>query len=197
MLDGLRVVALLVATMTMGIGAGVFQLYNFAIMPGLGRTDHRTFVGAFQQIDRAIIGPWLFLFFFGALVFTALAAALHLGADERSALPWIGGALVLHLVVIVITLRINVPLNDEIKAAGDPDRIADIAAGRERFHEARWVGWNLFRAGGLDGHVRLPRMGPGVARALIDARMRQSAFTGLWGGVFSPNPPKDDFGDSP
>ncbi len=146
MLDVLRAVALLAATMTMGIGAGVFQLYNFAIMPGLGRTDDRTFVGAFQQIDTAIIGPWEFFFFFGALGFTALAAALHLGADERSALPWVGGAFVLHLAVVIITMRINVPLNDEIKAAGDPGRIADFAAVRGRFHEARWVGWNLFRA---------------------------------------------------
>ena len=146
MLDVLRAAVLLAATMTMGIGAGVFQLYAFAIMPGLGRTDDRTFVGAFQQIDRAIVGPWLFLFFFGALVFVALAAALHLGADERSALPWIGGAFVLHLAVVVVTIGINVPLNDEIKAAGDPGQIADLAAVRERFHEATWVGWNLLRA---------------------------------------------------
>ena len=146
MLEVLRAAALLAATMTIGIGAGVFQLHTFAIMPGLRKTDDRTFVGAFQQIDTAIIGPWLFLFFFGALGFTALAAALHLGADERSVLPWIGGAFVLHLAVVGITIGINVPLNDKIKAAGDPSRITDLAAVRERFHEARWVGWNLFRA---------------------------------------------------
>ena len=141
-----RGAALLAATMTMGISAGVYQLYAFAIMPGLRRTDDRTFVGAFQQIDKAIVGPWLFLFFFGALGFTALAGALHFGADERSALPWIGVAFVLHLAVFVITIGINVPLNDEIKAAGDPDRIADLAAVRERFHEAKWVRWNIFRS---------------------------------------------------
>ena len=146
MLDLLRAAALLAATMTMGIGAGVFQLYVFAIMPGLGRTDDRTFVGAFQQIDTAIIGPWLFFFFFGALGFTALAVALHIGADERSALPWIGGAFVLHLAVVVITLVVNVPLNDEIKAAGDPDQTADLAAVRDRFNESRWVIWNIVRA---------------------------------------------------
>ncbi len=142
----LRAAALLAATMAMGMVTGVFQLYAYAIMPGLGRTDDRTFVGAFQQIDRAIINPWFFVSFFGALGFTALAAALRLGAYERSALPWIGGALVLYLAVLVITLGINVPLNDEIKAAGEPGQIADLAAVRERFHEARWVGWNLFRA---------------------------------------------------
>ena len=47
--------------------------------------------------------------------------------------------------VVVVTIAINVPLNDEIKAAGDPSRI-DVAAVRERFHEVRWVSWNIFRA---------------------------------------------------
>ena len=146
MLEPLRAAALLAATMTTGIAAGVYQLYVFAIMPGLRKTDDRTFVGAFQQIDTAIVGPWLLVFFLGPLVFTALAAALHIGADERSALPWIGGAFVLHLAIFVVTIGINVPLNDKIKAAGDPDRIADLATVRERFHEARWVDWNIFRA---------------------------------------------------
>lgn len=146
MLEALQAAALMAATITMGIGAGVFQLYTFAIMPGLAKTDNRTFVGAFQQIDTAIISPWLFLFFFGAVGFTGLAAALHFGADERSVLPWVVAAFVLHLAVVVATMRFNVPLNDEIKAAGDPDRISDLAAVRERFNEAKWVGWNLFRS---------------------------------------------------
>ena len=137
---------LLAATMTMGISAGVFQLYAFAIMPGLRRTDDSTFVAAFQQIDMAIVGPWLFAFFFGSLGFTAVAAALHYGADDRTTFLWIGCALVLYLTVFVITIAINVPLNDEIKAAGEAGEIDDFAAVRERFHEARWVSGNFFRA---------------------------------------------------
>ena len=137
---------LLAATMTMGISAGVFQLYAFAIMPGLRRTDDSTFVSAFQQIDIAIVGPWLFVFFFGSLGFTAVAAALHFGASDRTTLHWIGGALVLYLAVLVITITINVPLNDEIKAAGEAAEIGDFAAVRERFHKARWVSGNFFRA---------------------------------------------------
>ena len=145
-MDALQTGALLAATITMGIGAGVYLLYVFAIMPGLGKTDDRTFVGAFQQIDTAIVGPFLVIFFLGPLAFTALAAALHLGADERSALAWIGAALVLQLAMAVITIGVNVPLNDGIKAAGDPGQIADLAAVRERFNESRWVAANIVRA---------------------------------------------------
>jgi uncharacterized membrane protein len=128
------------------IMTGVFHLYAYAIMPGLGKTDDRTFVGAFQSIDRAIINPLFMATFFGALVFTGLAALLVLRGDGRSVLPWVVAALVLYALVVVLTLAVNVPLNDQLKAAGKPDRIADLAVVRERFNEARWVGWNLVRA---------------------------------------------------
>jgi uncharacterized membrane protein len=140
-----RTTALIVATLAMGLMAGVFGLYSIAIMPGLERTNDRTFVRAFQEIDTAIINPLFLLTFFGALVVTGIAAGLHLGKDFRSGLPWIVVALVLYLAVVVATVAVNVPLNDDIKAAGDPDRIADLAGVREQFNEARWVGWNHFR----------------------------------------------------
>ncbi len=140
-----RTTTLIVATIAMGLMAGVFGLYSIAIMPGLDRTDDRTFVGAFQQIDTAIINPLFLLTFFGALVVTGIAAVLHLEKDFRSVLPWIVVAFVVYVAVVVATVAVNVPLNDGIKEAGDPDRIADLAGVRERFNEARWVGWNHFR----------------------------------------------------
>ena len=114
-------------------------------MLGLCMTDDRTFVSAMQQINVAILNPWFFVSFFGALVFTALAAVLHLPEDWRAVLPWIAAALILYLATLVITFGFNVPLNNELAAAGDPDHIADLAGVRERF-EASWVRWNIARA---------------------------------------------------
>jgi uncharacterized membrane protein len=45
----------------------------------------------------------------------------------------------------VVTIAVNVPLNDTLKAAGSSDRIRDLAAVRERFHAGRWEAWNLVR----------------------------------------------------
>jgi uncharacterized membrane protein len=143
--NALQGAALVAATTAMGLMAGVFWLYAHTIMPGLRRTDDRTFVGAFQAIDRAIINPWFMSLFIGALLLSGVSVALHLREDERSVLPWIVAALVLYVVVFVVTVGVNVPLNDELKAAGDPDRIADLAAVRERFDEAKWVRWNIAR----------------------------------------------------
>ena len=132
------------AVLTMGLMAGVFGVFAHTIMPGLRHTDDRTFVGSFQSIDRAIINPWFMAAFFGALVLTGLAAVLHLSGDKR-VLPWIGAAFVLYLIAVIITLAVNVPLNDALKSAGDPARIGDLAAVRQRFGEARWSAWNLVR----------------------------------------------------
>jgi uncharacterized membrane protein len=138
-----RPLSLLAATIAMGLVTGGFALYAHTIMPGLRKTADRTFVSAFQSLDRAIINPWFIGgCFLGALAFTVLSAITHLG---RPALPWITAALVLYLAAFAITLTVHVPLNDAIRAAGDPARIPDLAAVRRGFNEARWAGWNLVR----------------------------------------------------
>lgn len=136
---GMRTLTLMAATVSTGLATGAFALYAHAIMPGLKQTDDRTFVTAFQSIDRAIVNPWFMVTaFLGALVFSAAAAALNVGRDV---FPWVALALGLYLVAVVITFAVNVPLNDAIKAAGS----ADPTAAREQFHEARWVAFNLAR----------------------------------------------------
>jgi uncharacterized membrane protein len=142
MLDLLRALSLLAATLLMGAMTGVFGIYANAIMPGLRATDDRTFVGAFQAMDRAIINPWFMSGFLGALVLTIAAAVLN---PDRRLLPWVLAALALYLVAFVVTIAVNVPMNDALKAAGDPDRIADLSAVRQTFDEARWLTWNLVR----------------------------------------------------
>ncbi|MFW6090736.1 MAG: DUF1772 domain-containing protein [Actinomycetota bacterium] len=140
----LQMLSLVVAALTVGLMAGVFFSYAVAVMPGLGRTDDRTFVGAFQAMDRAIMNPLFLAVFVGALLLTLLAGVLHLTEDARPAVPWIAAAFVLYLATFVITVRVNVPLNDAIKAAGEPDRI-DAAAVRAQFGEGTWVRWNIVR----------------------------------------------------
>lgn len=139
-------VALVLAVLTTGIMTGVFHLYSHTVMPGLGRTDDRTFVGAFQALDRAIVNPLFLAIFLGAFVTAGAALGLSFGVDSRSLLPWLVAAVILYLVVLGVTFRVNVPLNDALKAAGDPDRITDLAATRERFDEPRWRRWNLVRS---------------------------------------------------
>lgn len=138
----IRVAALVAATVTTGLVAGVLQLYSHTIMPGLGRTDDRTFVTSFQAIDRAIVNPLFLATFLGAFGCTAAALVLSLGGRYRGLVAWLAVALILYLLVLVITFGIHVPRNDAIKAAG----LTDPAAARDRFAEAVWLHWNTVRA---------------------------------------------------
>ena len=140
MLEIFRGAALILAVITTGLMAGVFQLYSHTVMPGLAKTDDRTFVGAFVALDRAILNPLFMSAFLGGFGFTALAAVLSLSAG--SLLPWILAALVLYLIVMIITFRMNVPRNNAIKADTDPD----LGAVRARFDEALWTRWNHGRS---------------------------------------------------
>src|ERR1700754_4997915 len=120
-MNTLSALSLLAATLTTGLATGAFALYAHTIMPGLKETDDRTFVAAFQSMDRAIINPWFMsTAFIGALLLTLAAVRTNLCRDP---LPGVAAALALYLIAVVVTFAVNVPLNDAIKAAGDPDRI--------------------------------------------------------------------------
>ena len=136
--------ALVAATVTAGLMAGLFAAFSYAIMPGLGKAGDLAFVDGMQRINVAILNGWFGICFGGALLFSVLAAVLHAGAERRSVLPWIVAGAVLYLVVLVVTFAVSVPLNDALNAAGDPARIADLHAVRERF-EGAWVRWNVVR----------------------------------------------------
>ncbi|GII60598.1 membrane protein [Sphaerisporangium krabiense] len=144
-MEAFRQAALIAATVTTGLVAGLFYAYACSVMPALRRTDDRTFILVMQRINVAILNGWFAAGFAGAPLLTAAALALHLDGEHRGALPWIVAALLAYGVMLAVTFGVNIPLNNELDAAGEPDGIADPAAVRARF-EARWVRWNVVRA---------------------------------------------------
>ncbi|QKW19414.1 DUF1772 domain-containing protein [Kitasatospora sp. NA04385] len=140
----LRTVTLVGAVLLSGLSAGLFYSYACSVMPGLAKVDDRAFVDTMQRINTAILNGWFMLSFLGALVLIAAAGLLHWRGGDRTVLLWIAAA-VLYLVMLVVTGTVNVPLNDELAAAGAPDTLTDPAAVRAAF-ESTWVRWNLVRA---------------------------------------------------
>jgi uncharacterized membrane protein len=133
-----------VAMVAMGLMAGIFYAFTISVMPGLARSDDRTFVTAMQNINLAIENAAFLAVFFGAFVFTLVAAILQQRLGRRAAARWIVASLALYVVALAITMGINVPLNDQLASAGDPSRIVDLAAVRTNF-EGPWVAAHLAR----------------------------------------------------
>lgn len=140
----LATVSLVVATLTTGLTAGLLYGFAHTVMPGLARVDDRTFVAAFQSVDRVIVNPWFLVGYLGGPVFTLLAVPAHLGPEHRASLPWLATALALHLLVLGVTARVHLPLNRALHNTPPDSSAADLATARGRF-EGRWTRWNVFR----------------------------------------------------
>ncbi|MEU0632953.1 anthrone oxygenase family protein [Streptomyces sp. NPDC005989] len=136
----------LIATpLSAGLMAGLFAAFAYAVMPGLARTSDHTLIEAMRSINKAILNPVFMLPFMGTIPLLALAVVLAWRGHGRPALPWLIAALVLYLVAFMVTSGVNVPLNDQLARAGDPDHAGQLAAIRTDF-ESKWVHWNIVRA---------------------------------------------------
>ncbi|WP_330238993.1 anthrone oxygenase family protein [Streptomyces sp. NBC_00525] len=131
------------AAVTTGLMAGTFFVFSCAVMPALGRSDDRTFIEVMRNINDVIENPVFFAGFFGALVLTAVALWQHRRSPGPRGL--LVAALVVYAAAFLLTSGVNVPLNNALADAGDPARLADPAAVRDRFEDA-WNGWNAVRA---------------------------------------------------
>lgn len=129
------------AIVAMGLISGTFYIFSCGVMPGLGRSDDRVFIEVMQNTNDAFNNPVFFASFIGALLFTAISTWQLRGT---SSYRWVLAALVLYLVAFAVTSVVHVPLNEELADAGDPAKIADPAAVREKFEDT-WLAWNVVR----------------------------------------------------
>lgn len=121
-----------------GLMAGLFAAFAYSVMPGLRRADDRTLVVAMQRINVAIVNPLFLVLFFGGLV-VAIAAWWTVRGQALG--PWTLAAAILYTAALVVTVAVNVPLNNALAAAGS----TDVASARAAF-EHRWVVANAVRA---------------------------------------------------
>jgi uncharacterized membrane protein len=135
--DTLRDLSLAAALVTTGLMAGIYLAFSISVLPGLGRTDDRTFVAAMRGLNAAILNPLFLVVFLGPLPLGLVAAASRL--PDQDGLGWVAVALVLYVATLVVTGAVNVPLNDRL------DDTEPESAARQLF-ETRWQSWNVVRA---------------------------------------------------
>jgi uncharacterized membrane protein len=136
---------LLAATLSTGLMAGLFAAFAYSVMPGLARSSDHTLVEAMQRINEAIMNPVFMLPFVGSIPLLGMAIVLAWRTPGRPALGWLVAAFACYLIAFMVTSGANVPLNDQLARAGDPDHVRHLAATRSHF-EQPWVAWNVVRA---------------------------------------------------
>jgi len=129
------------AVIAMGLLAGLIYDWAITVMPALTAADDRTLVDAMQQTIDNPAFPLTFLVA-GALAAVALFQARRSGSPTTAG--WIVAGLALYTVTVVVTGAIHIPLNEDLKNAGDPARIENLATVRDDF-ATPWVAWNIVR----------------------------------------------------
>jgi uncharacterized membrane protein len=132
------------AVIAMGLLAGLYFFSAIAVMPALTAADDRTLVDAMQQMIDKIENPAFFLVLFGAPALAAVALVQARRSGQAKLAAWIIAGLALYTVMVVITFAVHIPLNDDLKDAGDPARIDNIAEVRDDF-VTPWVAWDIVR----------------------------------------------------
>ncbi|WP_156755191.1 anthrone oxygenase family protein [Actinokineospora pegani] len=130
---------LVASAVATGLMAGVFFAFSTAVMPGLARGSDRTFVETMRQVNAAIQNPLFFLGFFGSALLPAAAAWWSHRAGDGPATAWALVGLGCSLVSFLVTVVVNVPLNNRLDAAGE-----DFTAARAAY-ERPWNRANTIR----------------------------------------------------
>jgi len=140
---------LILSIFCMGYVASLFLTYSYIVMPGLSIIDDRSFVSAFQGLEsRFAFEPSGYsnlpamIAFPGSLILTLLAAIF---AKNKSIRVLVISAWVLFVAGLVSTFLVNLPSNEFIYTAGNPDNI-NVTKVRQEFNEIAWTNWNHFRA---------------------------------------------------
>ncbi|MGH3993749.1 MAG: DUF1772 domain-containing protein, partial [Pseudonocardiaceae bacterium] len=142
--DGNADIVLGAAVIAMGLVAGLYFFSLIAVMPALTAADDRTLVDAMQQMIDKIENPAFFLVFLGAPALAAVALAQARSAGSAKTARWIVAGLALYTVMLVVTFAVHVPLNYDLRDAGDPARIENLADVRDDF-VTPWVAWEIVR----------------------------------------------------
>lgn len=156
------------ATLFFGAIFGFFYAWVCSTMWAFDMLDPRTAMDAMQTVNENVRNPVFFLGFMLTPVVGLLAAWVLYAVRERRAALWFGAAALVYFAGgMMLTMLVNVPLNEELGALAIPES-RDEAAAIWSAYSPRWQFWNQTRtvfsglALGLAG-MGLVAMRPGVA----------------------------------
>ena len=124
---------------------GFFYAWVCSTMWGLDAADPRIAIAAMQAMNASVRNIVFFPAFFLTPAFLALTAVLLQHSLQRPAAIAFGLAAILYLCFgMILTMLINVPMNDALAHVTPPQ---DIEAARQiwQAYSPRWQMWNTLR----------------------------------------------------
>ncbi|MGH3146583.1 MAG: DUF1772 domain-containing protein [Rubrobacter sp.] len=141
----IRSLVLVGATLTTGLISGFFYAYACSVTRGLALLPDDRYVAAMQAINATVRNGLFAFSFFGAVLFLVLALIVHLPRFRSSRFVLIALACLLYVGGgFVLTLGVNVPMNEELARIG-ADAPPEVLARAREAYEDPWNFWNGVR----------------------------------------------------
>jgi uncharacterized membrane protein len=140
-----RTFLIFVSTLALGLIAGLFYAYEVMVMRGFAQMSDVDFITAMQSVNATIRNPAFASSFFGAAILAVFAALFHIG-EWRQAKDFLilAASLIYILGALLLSARINVPMNEWLALQGPAALMPNPGAIRARY-EQDWVFWNPVR----------------------------------------------------
>lgn len=132
-----------VSTATVG---GIFYAFSTFVMRGLDRTEPLDAITAMRGINAEAQAntPFLALFVGSSLLALGVGIAAALRLSQPGAGYVLAGA-VMGTVAFIVTIAVNVPLNNALDRLDPADLSAAAAASEWRSYLVPWTAWNHLR----------------------------------------------------
>ena len=139
----INVIIILITIAGSSILSGLFFIFSNTIMKAFREIEPEAGTKAMQQINTTILNPLFMIVFMGTpLLSLYLVVTAWTGVFAAAGYFLIPGGLIHILGSFIVTIVVNVPLNNRL-AAVDPDS----SIGRQIWEEyhSKWVPWNHVR----------------------------------------------------
>lgn len=124
---------------------GFFYAWICSTMWGLDNADPRIAIAAMQAMNASVRNAVFAPAFFGTPAVLALTSVtLRIARYKVSSLLMLSGAVVYLIFGLLLTMTVNVPMNEMLAQVDVPDKIAQAQIIWDNY-SARWQTWNQIR----------------------------------------------------
>lgn len=140
---GFVVLSFAVSAVLAGLMAGFFFAYSVSVVLALETLSSSAYATVMQEINEKVLNVVFGAVFFGAVVVpvgSAVIVILQGGWARQYGQLFLAGVVVYLIGTFAVTMRIHIPMNEEIgtwSPASPPDEWATV--------RARWARWNHVR----------------------------------------------------
>lgn len=138
----LSFIVTIVLMISVSLIAGLFFSFSIAVCPGLKHLSDMEFLKAMKSINKEILNPlFLFCFFSPIVLFPLLYFQQPIISNHWLLIL----GFLFYFLVIIITVVINVPLNNQLEKLNLLNASPKILLELRYLFENRWTFWNNIR----------------------------------------------------